>query len=156
MARSFVEIYPNFKQAHELLNKTNEYNLSSEELCKQGKMFQGLLYKGVNTLSWKPEKLIASFIKEYKSVNNNELNIDWYFQCFFIWQRLKGEFDRRAERSGSVRTNKVRLFEEMIYSVFQDGIKKYKIKFIRSDENPKLKIPNNAIQCHNFYWWIKT
>lgn len=152
--RSFIEIYPNFKQAHELLKNNKNYKLSSEELGRQGKIFQGLLYKGVNSAGWTPEKLIKDFMAEYMALNNDEINIDWYFQCFFIWQRLKGEFDRRAVRDGAIRTNKVRKFEEMIYNVFQEGIKKYKTKFIRSDENPKLKVPSNAIQCHNFYWWV--
>ena len=154
MSRRLAEIHPNFKQAHELLKENNNYNLSSEELSKQGKIFQGLLYSGVNTAGWNPEKLMNSFMEEYLALNNNKLNVDWYFQCFFIWQRLKGEFDRREQRDSAIRTNKVKLFEDMIYKVFQEGIKKFKIKFVRSDEKPKLKIPVNAIQCHNFYWWI--
>ncbi len=155
MARTFLEIYPNFKLAHELLKKINSYKLNSDDLCNQGKKFQQLLYSGINSGTWNPEKLINTFKEEYMMLNDNQLNIDWYFQCFFIWQRLKGEFDKKEERAGSIRTNKVKQFEEMIYMEFQDGIKKYKIKFVRSDENPKLKIPSDAIQCHNFYWWIK-
>lgn len=155
MTRSFADIHPDFRKAHELLKDNKNYNLTSDELYSQGKKLQGLLHSGVNAAGWKPEKLINSFMQEYMSLNDNKVSVDWYFQCFFIWQRLKGEFDRRAETSGAVRSSKIRELEGMIYDLFQDGIKKYKIKFIRSDKNPKLKIPSNAIECHNFYWWIK-
>lgn len=155
MSHKYLEIYPNFQLAHELLKKIKSYKLNSDELCKQGKLFQGLLYTGISGGPWSPEKLINSFRDEYLKLNDNKINIDWYFQCFFLWQRLKGEFDRREKRGGAIRSNKVKLFQEMIYEIFQDGVTKYKIKFVRSDIYPKIKIPVNAILCHDFYWWIK-
>lgn len=150
-----IEINPDFKKAHELLKKNSNYKLSVDEFVRQGRIFQGLLYRGVNESGWGVDKITHSFLEEYLFLNNNEIHVDWYFQCFFIWQRLKGEFDKRAARSGAVRTLKVRRLEGVIYEIFQKGMNEYKVKFIRSDEKPKLKIPSNAIKCHDFYWWIK-
>lgn len=149
-----TEIYPDYKKAHELLIKNINYEKSLDEFTRQGRVLQGLLYKEVSKGGWSVEKIVNSFFEEYMFLNNNKIYIDWYFQCFFIWQRLKGEFDKRQARSGAIRTAKVYKLEETIYEMFLNGIKEYKVKFIRSDEKPKLKIPSDAVQCHNFFWWI--
>jgi hypothetical protein len=156
MPPKYIEVHPNFIKAHDLLKNIKQFKLTSEEFCKQGKIFQNALYKGINVAGWSPEGLTNTFLEEYFSLNNNQIGIDWYFQCFFMWQRLKGEFDKREKRGGGIRSSKIRELEKMIYEIFSTGVKKNKIKFIRSDESPKLKIPDVAIQCHDFFWWIKT
>lgn len=148
------EIYPDYMKAHELLADSCNYQQSLDEFVKQGRHLQKLLYSETNKAGWNVEGIIDMFINEYLFLNNGELNIDWYFQCFFIWQRLKGEYDKRQARTGAIRTAKIHRLEDEIYKVFIKGIEESKVKFMRSDEVPNLPIPTFAVRCHDFYWWI--
>lgn len=146
-----INIYPDFNLIYLELKKIPELNITLEELKLQNKILQGILYRGINNGAWGVDKLYDTIKEEYLFLNKDKINIDWHFQCLFLHQRLKGEFDLREAKYGTKRITKITKLEDKFCTEFTEGIKINKIKF------NKIKTANsdNLVSCLDYFWKIE-
>lgn len=154
-----MHIYPDFGKIFLEIKKIKEFSFSNDKIVLQNKKLQGILYREINKPKWNADSLLELLREEYLFLNNIDfLKLDWFFQCLFLYQRLKGDFDRRESNYMAKRSMKIIKLQDLLYKEFETGIKINKVKFKRTysnmQENGESSREKYNVDCLDFSWEI--